>query len=78
MNNDAGFAVTSALPFEASIAILNMATGSAPAGGPFAEYGADGASTSVVNGVWYVGSMESLGGGKYASSVYAAAPLGTF
>ncbi|HEY7022432.1 MAG TPA: PQQ-binding-like beta-propeller repeat protein [Ktedonobacterales bacterium] len=78
VNNDTGFAVSSALPFEASLAILNMATGSGIAGGPFTEYGADGASTSIVNGVWYVGSMESLGGGKYASSVYAAAPLGTF
>jgi outer membrane protein assembly factor BamB len=78
VNNDAGFAISSALPFEATLAILNMATGSTPAGGPFTEYGADGASTSIVNGVWYVGSMESLGGGKYASSVYAFAPLGTF
>ena len=78
INNDAGFAVSSALPYEASLIILNMATGSTPAGGPFAEYGADGASSSIVNGVWYVGSMESLGGGKYASTIYAAAPLGTF
>jgi outer membrane protein assembly factor BamB len=78
VNNDAGFAVSSALPFQASLVILNMATGSTPAGGPFDEYGADGASSSIVNGVWYAGSMQSLGGGKYASSVYAFAPLGSF
>jgi outer membrane protein assembly factor BamB len=76
--NGVGFVISAAIPYTAYDAILITATGATPAGGDLPQYGADGAGSSVVNGVWYAGSMQSLGGGKYASSVYAFAPLGTF
>jgi hypothetical protein len=73
-----GFIISAAFPYTSTGAILITATGATPAGGDLPQYDANGASSSVVNGVWYAGSMQSLGGGKYASSVYAFAPQGTF
>jgi outer membrane protein assembly factor BamB len=76
--NGVGFIISAAFPYTSTGAILITATGATPAGGDLPQYDTNGASSSVVNGVWYAGSMQSLGGGKYASSVYAFAPLGTF
>ena len=78
INGGVGFVISAGVPFPSYFNILNPASGASPAGGDLPEYGADGAGSSVVNGVWYAGSMESLGGGAYASSVYAFAPQGTF
>jgi hypothetical protein len=76
--NGVGFIISGAVPHPSTFSVVIMATGATPAGGDLPEYDANGASPSVVNGVVYAGSMQSLGGGKYASSVYAFAPLGTF
>jgi len=76
--NGVGFIISAAFPYTSTDAVLITATGATPAGADLPQYDTNGASSSVVNGVWYAGSMQSLGGGKYASSVYAFAPLGTF
>ena len=76
--NGVGFIISSAVPYSAYFNILDTATGSSPAGGDLPQYGADGAGSAVVNGVWYAGSMQPRGAGQYINYIYAFAPLGTF